>query len=147
MARKKKNEIKEEAQPIITEEPSDIENSHEEEQETLIPTLFVDDSTTKTYNQEDMCDSVVTSPIENKAVHTSDSQDAVTSLGDYAIKIQHAMDVIETCNLYMWAGLDWGAGRIYEMARKEWSKYVLDMYEWSDSNFTGTEPEAPSELN
>lgn len=64
----------------------------------------------------------------------------------YIEKIAHAFEVIEKCNLYMWAGLDWGAGRIYEMSRKEWANYIIAMYEWSDSGFTGIEPTMPSEV-
>ena len=65
---------------------------------------------------------------------------------DYVEKIAHAFEVIEKCNLYMWAGLDWGTGRIYEMSRKEWANYVIAMYEWSDNGFTGVEPVMPSEV-
>ena len=64
----------------------------------------------------------------------------------YINDIGHAFEVIEKCNLYIWSGLDWGVGRIYEMARKEWSKYILDMYEWSDNGFKGNKPEKPSEV-
>lgn len=65
---------------------------------------------------------------------------------DYISKISRAFDAIERCNLYMWAGLDWGAGRIYEMSRKEWANYILAMYDWSDNDFEGDEPEMPVEV-
>ena len=64
----------------------------------------------------------------------------------YVKDIAHAFEVIEKCNLYIWAGLDWGAGRIYEMSRKEWANYILAMYDWSDSKFKGVEPEMPDEV-
>lgn len=75
-----------------------------------------------------------------------EGSESVGHNSEYIKKIGHAFEVIEKCNLYMWAGLDWGTGRIYEMSRKEWANYVIAMYEWSDSGFTGPEPEMPSEV-
>lgn len=99
-------------------------------------------------------------PFENGFVDTEESATTVSvytdepvepiptpfAYEDYAKKISHAFDVIEKCNLMMWAGLDWGTGRIYEMSRKEWATYILDMYDWSDGKFKGKEPEMPSEV-
>lgn len=65
---------------------------------------------------------------------------------NYASKISRAFDAIERCNLYMWAGLDWGAGRRFELSRNEWANYVLAMYDWSDKGFKGKEPEMPTEV-
>lgn len=93
-----------------------------------------------TINSDEDTSSVTTTvTTETQAeIHTHDE--------NYIKKIGHAFEVIERCNLYMWAGLDWGTGRIYEMSRKEWANYVIAMYEWSDSGFLGPEPEMPSEV-
>ena len=141
MARKKKSEPK----PVeLPEEPVE-QNEKVPEDGSFIPfeNGFIDSETptvsevkedkyvTTTFNKDDYA-----MPIEEAAKHDL----------SYINKITHAFEVIEKCNLYIWSGLDWGVGRIYEMARKEWANYILAMYEWSDNGFKGVEPEKPSEV-
>lgn len=131
MARKKKKEevVETEEQPI-----------EEVKEDMHTPTIEIDIveaqmATTITSTDSEGADAGVNE-------HTSDE----SIWEEYARKVSHALDEIERCNLYMWAGLDWGAGRIYEMSRKEWAQYLLDMYAWSDSGFNGVEPVMPSEV-
>ena len=133
MARKKKTESK----PVepVEEQPVDQENL---EDACFIP-----------FENGFMASETPTVSETEETVSTTkgvETDKPLTDYEQYAVKISHAFDVIEKCNLYMWAGLDWGTGRIYEMARKEWANYILAMYEWSDNGFKGVEPEKPSEV-
>lgn len=135
MARKKKTEVKveeEQTEPNL-EDASFIpfENGMPDEPITLTQEDLKNEATT-TVTFTDIPE-FPTNPTQEKG-------------HDYISKISRAFDAIERCNLYMWAGLDWGAGRIYEMSRKEWANYVLAMYDWSDNGFEGKEPEMPVEV-
>lgn len=143
MARKKKSEPK----PV---ELPDIEHTEKELEDACFipfengfigPEVPADE--TPTVAGSDLTVSTVESKPEDWVIT---NEEAAKHDMSYINKIAHAFEVIEKCNLYIWSGLDWGVGRIYEMARKEWSKYILDMYEWSDNGFKGTEPEKPSEV-
>ena len=141
MARKKKSEPK----PVeLPEEPVEqkekmpedgnfipFENGFVDSETPTVSDVKEDEYVTTTFNKDDYA-----MPIEEAAKHDL----------SYINKIAHAFEVIEKCNLYIWSGLDWGVGRIYEMARKEWSNYILAMYEWSNNGFKGVEPEKPSEV-
>ena len=140
MARKKKvieepkEEIKEE---VIDDAP---ETTPGDDVESLIPTLFASDETV----------SDTTEKIVDTTLYATDAPISVGSFADndnfffeYDAK---AKGQIEKCNLYIWAGLDWGAGRIYEMARKEWAMFLIDLYDWKASGYKGNKPEVPSEV-
>ena len=138
MARKKKSE------PV----PEPVEDTNDVPEETQDATCFIpfengmpDGPTSVLTIRSDEISSPEITTVFNESHTSIQAHDE-----DYIKKIAHAFEVIEKCNLYMWAGLDWGAGRIYEMSRKEWSNYVIAMYEWSDGGFTGPEPEMPSEV-
>lgn len=66
-------------------------------------------------------------------------------LNSYTKEREYAISVIEKCNLRIWASLDWSMGRVYEMARTEWAKYVIDLDCWKGDGFKGTIPPVPQE--
>ena len=142
MARKKKSEPK----PV---ELPDIEHTEKELEDACFipfengfigPEVPADETPTVAGDIEATTTTLDTSKIAMMA------EEAAKHDMSYINKIAHAFEVIEKCNLFIWAGLDWGVGRIYEMARKEWANYILAMYEWSDNGFKGAEPEKPSEV-
>lgn len=152
MARKKKSETKVEEQPseedacfIPFENGFLTDTAPQEETEKEIETYTADETQTATVTLNGSESSAIPTPSSINAPYiVKEDMDEVYE--EYARKISHAFDVLETCNLYMWAGLDWGTGRVYEMARKEWANYIIAMYDWSDGKFSGIEPVMPSEL-
>lgn len=141
MARKKKSEPVPE-EPI--EEPVIVPEEQKEEDACFIPfENGMPDGPTSSVEYSITSEEAGTSKTISVPVEGSES---VGHNSEYIKKIGHAFEVIEKCNLYMWAGLDWGTGRIYEMSRKEWANYIIAMYEWSDGGFVGIEPVMPSEV-
>lgn len=142
MARKKKSEpVVEEPieEPVIVPEQKDDEAACFIPFENGMPDGPTSDVVCTITSEEAGTSETISVPVEeSKAVNKHDLE--------YINKIGHAFEVIEKCNLYMWAGLDWGTGRIYEMSRKEWANYIIAMYEWSDGGFVGVEPVMPSEV-
>lgn len=145
MAKKKKtNDMPEEKTPVdMPEEKFPVDEQKELENACFIPF------------ENGMMESVTISgeDLNNAVTVTVSTDTADTAMAqldkkheDYIKDIAHAFDMIEKCNLYIWAGMDWGAGRIYEMSRKEWANYILAMYDWSDMGFRGNAPEVPPEV-
>ena len=141
MARKKKQE------DVIVEIPPKEYTEQELEEACFIPfeNGYIQDAPVTMKGDEIGTVPTVTVEVEKEAVPSPyvvpDKQ-----LMDFAVKISHAEDEIKHCNLYMWAGLDWANGRIYEMSRKEWANYIIEMSEWRKNDFKGIEPEMPSEV-
>ena len=140
MARKKKSEPKKEEVEVVEEQPQEIVeevdgNKLSTDDETLIPTLFTDDTPTISSNSGDC------------VITTTEAREHNLSIPiECANSMLKARQQIDKCNMYIWAGLDWGVGRVYEMARKEWAAYYLALEDWQKSNYKGNVPEEPSEV-
>lgn len=141
MARKKKSEPKKEEVEVVEEQPQEVVeevdgNKPSTDDETLIPTLFIDDTPT-----------IAPSNIDECTITTTEAREHNLSIPiECANSMLKARQQIDKCNMYIWAGLDWGVGRVYEMARKEWAAYYLALDDWQKSNYKGNIPEEPSEV-